>query len=267
MKFLQDITLGKYLPGDSFLHRLDPRTKFISLFLLMIATFLIRSPLALGFLWGFFLLALGLSQLSWGYVFRGVRSFLGLFLFTAVVHFFFTPGPSLPFFPIGFIDITWTGVEKGAFVAAQLLLAILISSLLTLTTPPLRLAQGIEKMLSPLKRLRIPVEDFSMMTLVAIKFIPILLEETNRIIKAQSARGVDFESGNFFRRAKNLVPILTPLFHSVFKRADDLAVAMLVRGFVSGRPRTHMQKLKMAGRDYCALTVVLGFFILELNLW
>jgi energy-coupling factor transport system permease protein len=266
MKFLQDITLGQYLPGDSFLHRLDPRTKFISLLLLMITTFMIRSLMALGLLWGFFFLSLGLSQLSWRYVFRGVRSFLGLFLFTAVVHFFFTPGPSLPFFPIGFIDLTWTGVEKGAFVAAQLLLAILISSLLTLTTAPLRLAHGLERMISPLKRLHIPAEDFSMMTMVAIKFIPILLEETNRIIKAQSARGVDFEAGNFFRRAKNLVPVLTPLFHSVFKRADDLALAMLARGFVSGKPRTHMQVLKMAGRDYFALAAVLGFFILEMNL-
>ena len=266
MKFLQDITLGHYLPGDSLLHRLDPRTKFLSLLLLMTATFLIRSLPALVFLSFFFLIALGLSQLPWGYVFRGVRSFLGLFLFTALVHLFFTPGPSLPFFPIGFIDITWTGIGKGAFVAAQLLLAILISSLLTLTTAPLRLAHGLEKMISPLKRLRIPAEDFSMMTMVAIKFIPILLEETNRIIKAQSARGVDFESGNFFRRARNLVPILTPLFHSVFKRADDLALAMLARGFVSGRPRTHMHELKMAPRDYLSLAAVLLFFILEMNL-
>jgi energy-coupling factor transport system permease protein len=266
MKFLQDITLGQYLPGNSFIHRLDPRTKFLSLLLLMIATFMIRSLVALGLLWVFFFLSLGLSQLSWRYVFRGVRSFLGLFLFTAVVHFFFTPGPSLPLFPFGFIDITWTGVEKGAFVAAQLFLAILISSLLTLTTAPLRLAHGLEKLISPLKRLHIPAEDFSMMTMVAIKFIPILLEETNRIIRAQSARGMDFESGNFFRRAKSLVPVLTPLFHSVFKRADDLAIAMLARGFVSGKPRTHMQVLKMAGRDYFALAVVLGFFILEMNL-
>lgn len=266
MKFLQDITLGQYLPGDSFLHRLDPRTKFLSLLLLMITTFMVRSLLPLGLLWGFFFLSLRLSRLSWAYVFRGVRSFLGLFLFTAVVHFFFTPGPSLPLFPIGFIDITWTGVEKGGVVAAQLLLAILISSLLTLTTAPLRLAQGLERMISPLKRLHIPAEDFSMMTMVAIKFIPILLEETNRIIKAQSARGVDFDSGNFLRRAKNLIPVLTPLFHSVFKRADDLAIAMLARGFVSGKPRTHMQILKMSGRDYWSLATVIGFFILEMHL-
>jgi energy-coupling factor transport system permease protein len=266
MRFLQDITLGQYLPGDSFLHRLDPRTKFLSLLLLMIAAFLPRSLPGLGLLWGFFFLALWLSELPWGFVFRGVRSFLWLFLFTALVHLFLTPGPSLPFFPIGFIDITWTGVEKGGFVAAQLLLAVLISSLLTLTTAPLRLAHGLEKMISPLKRLRIPTEDFSMMTMVAIKFIPILLEETRRIIQAQSARGVDFESGGVLRRATNLVPVLTPLFHSVFKRADDLAVAMIARGFVSGRPRTHLRDLKMARRDYLALTTVLLFFLLEMNL-
>ena len=266
MKFLQDITLGQYLPGESLLHRLDPRTKFLSLILLMAAAFVIQSFTALVSLFGFFLLALFLSGLPWGYVFRGVRSFVWLFLFTAVVHLFFTPGPSLPFFPIGFLNLTWTGLEKGTFVAAQLFLALLISSLLTLTTPPLRLAHGLEKMISPLKRFRIPVEDFSMMTMVAIKFIPILLEETNRIIKAQSARGVDFESGSFFRRVKNLVPILTPLFHSVFKRADDLALAMLARGFVSGKPRTHLYDLKMAGRDYLALTVVIVFFVLEMEI-
>jgi len=227
MKFLQDITLGQYLPGHSFLHRLDPRTKFLSLLLLMIVTFLARGPRALALLWLFFFFSLFLSGLSWAYVFRGVRSFLWLFLFTAFLHFFFTPGPSLPLFPLGFIDITWTGVAKGLMVAAQLFLAILFSSLMTLTTSPLQLAQGLEKMISPLKRFRVPVEDFSMMTMLAIKFIPILLGEANRIIRAQSARGVDFESGGFFQRVKNLLPILTPLFHSVFKRADDLAIALL----------------------------------------
>jgi energy-coupling factor transport system permease protein len=266
MRFLKDITLGQYLPGDSFLHRLDPRTKFLALLLLMAAAFAIRSLAALGLLWVFFFLLLALSRLPWSHVFRGVRSFLALFLFTALLHFFFTPGPSLPFFPIGFVDVTWPGVEKGGFVAAQLLLAILISSLLTLTTAPLRLAHGLEKLISPLKRLRLPTGDFSMMTLVAIKFIPILLEEANRIISAQSARGVDFESGGFLRRARNLVPLLTPLFYSVFKRADDLALAMAARGFVSGKPRTHLRELKMAPRDYFALAAVAAFFFLEINL-
>jgi energy-coupling factor transport system permease protein len=265
MNFLRDITLGQYLPGNSLLHRLDPRTKFLALLLLMVVTFWIRSFIALGFLWGFFLFSLILSALPWGFVFRGVRSFLWLFLFTAAVHFFFTEGPSLPPFPVGFVNVTWTGVEKGLFVATQLLLAILISSLLTLTTAPLRLAQGLEKMISPLKRFHVPVEDFSMMAMVAIKFIPILLEETNRIIRAQSARGVDFESGNIFRRAKNLVPVLTPLFYSIFKRADDLAIAMLARGFVSGKRRTHMHELRMTRRDYAALAAVIGFCILEMK--
>ena len=267
MKFLQDITLGQYMPGDSFLHRLDPRTKFLSLILLMIVTFLIQSFWALAMLGAFFFLALSLSGLSWIYVFRGVRSFLWLFLFTAAIHFFFTPGPSLPFFPLGFIDITWPGVAKGFLVAAQLSLAILFSSLMTLTTSPLQLAYGLEKLISPLKRFRVPVEDFSLMTMLAIKFIPILLGETNRIIKAQSARGVDFESGNFFRRAKNLLPILTPLFHSIFKRADDLAVALLVRGYVSGAKRTHLHELKMAGKDYGVLASVIGFagLIIRIN--
>jgi energy-coupling factor transport system permease protein len=266
MKFLQDITLGQYLPGDSFLHRLDPRSKFISLLLLMIITFLIKAFLALALLGAIFFLALILSGLPWAYVFRGARSFLWLFLFTAVVHLFFTPGPSLPFFPLGFVDVTWPGLGKGVFVASQLFLAIMISSLMTLTTSPLRLAHGLEKLLTPLKRFHVPVEDFSMMTMLAIKFIPILLGETNRIMKAQSARGVDLESGNFIRRAKNIVPILTPLFHSVFQRADDLAIALMARGYVSGAKRTHLYELKMNGRDYFVLAVVIGFLILEMKI-
>jgi len=266
MKFLQDITLGQYLPGHSFLHRLDPRTKFLSLLLLMIATFLIQGFRAMALLWLFFFFSLVLSGLSWAYVFRGVRSFLWLFLFTAFLHFFFTPGPSIPLFPLGFINITWTGVSKGLLVAAQLFLAILFSSLMTLTTSPLQLAQGLEKIISPLKRFRVPVEDFSMMTMLAIKFIPILLGEANRIIRAQSARGVDFESGGFFQRAKNLLPILTPLFHSIFKRADDLAIALLARGYISGARRTHLHEARMAGRDYAVLACVGAFMVLELKL-
>jgi len=260
------MTLGQYMPGFSFLHRLDPRTKFICLILLMIIIFLITSLLALALLVAIFLSALVLSGLRWSYVFRGVRSFLWLFLFTAAVHFFFTPGPSLPFFPLGVIDITWPGVEKGLFVAAQLSLAILISSLMTLTTSPLQLAHGLEKLIAPLKRFHVPIEDFSLMTMLAIKFIPILLGETNRIIKAQSARGVDFTSGNFLRRAKNMLPILTPLFHSVFKRADDLALALMARGYVSGGKRTHLHELKMGRRDYFVLAAIVGFIILEFNL-
>ncbi len=266
MKFLQDITLGQYLPGDSFLHRLDPRTKFISLLLLMTLTFLIKAFLALALLGAIFFLALILSGLPWAYVFRGVRSFLWLFLFTAAVHLFFTPGPSLPFFPLGFLDVTWPGLEKGVFVASQLFLAILFSSLLTLTTSPLQLAHGLEKLITPLKRFHVPVEDFSMMTMLAIKFIPILLGETNRILKAQSARGVDFESGNFFRRAKNIVPILIPLFHSVFKRADDLAIALMARAYLSGAKRTHLHELKMTHRDYFVLAAVVGFVLGEMKI-
>jgi energy-coupling factor transport system permease protein len=266
MKFLQDITLGQYLPGNSFLHRLDARTQFLSLILLMTAVFTadgFRSIAPAGVL---FFLALILSGLPWAYVLRGARPFLWLFLFSAVLHFFFTPGPSLPHFPVGFVDMTWTGLAKGALVAAQLFLAILFSSLMTLTTSPLKLAHGMGKLMSPLKRFRVPVEDFSMMTMLAIRFIPILLGEANRIIKAQSARGVDFESGGFLRRARSLLPILTPLFHSVFKRADDLAVALLARGYVSGARRTHLHETKMAGRDWAVLAFLAAFVALEFKL-
>ena len=266
MKFLQDITLGQYLPGSSFLHRLDARTQFLALILLMTLIFTAESFWSIALVGILFFLSLILSGLSWTYVFRGARPFLWLFLFSAVLHFFFTPGPSLPLFPVGFVDITWTGLAKGAMVATQLFLAILFSSLMTLTTSPLKLAHGLEKLLAPLKRFHVPVEDFSMMTMLAIRFIPILLGETDRIIKAQSARGVDFESGSFFQRTKNLLPILTPLFHGVFKRADDLAVALLARGYVSGARRTHLHETKMAARDYGVLAFLVGFTVLEIKL-
>jgi energy-coupling factor transport system permease protein len=266
MNFLQDITLGQYMPANSFLHRLDPRTKFLSLILLMTVIFTIKVLPALALMGGVFFLSLIFSGLPWAYVFRGVRPFLWLFLFTGAIHFFFTPGPSLPLFPLGFVDVTWPGLIKGGFVAAQLFLAILFSSLMTLTTPPLRLALGLEKLISPLKRFRVPVGDFSLMMMLAIRFIPILLREADRLIKAQMARGVDFESGNFFQRARSFIPVLTPLFQNVFKRADDLALALLARGYVSGAPRTSLYELKLAWRDYGVIAVVTTVFILEWQL-
>ncbi|MBI4495748.1 MAG: energy-coupling factor transporter transmembrane protein EcfT [Deltaproteobacteria bacterium] len=265
MNFLQDITLGQFLPGTSLLHRLDPRTKFIALILLMGMAFLIRSLWALALLAGLSGVVLLLSGLPPGYVLRGMRPFLWIILLTAVIHLATTPGSSLPFFPLGFVDLTVTGAEKGLLSAGQLFLALFLSSLFTLTTSPLQLAHGLEKLISPLRRFRVPVEDFSLMTMLAVKFIPILLGEANRIIKAQSARGVDFESGNFIRRARNLVPILTPLFHSVFNRAEELAMAMLARGYVSGARRTHLHPLRMQARDYFVLAGLAGFAILEMG--
>ncbi|MGQ9695045.1 MAG: energy-coupling factor transporter transmembrane component T family protein [Thermodesulfobacteriota bacterium] len=266
MKFLTDITLGQFLPGASFLHRLDPRIKFFALLLLMSDIFLINSFLSLLLLIAFFFLALVLSHLPWSFVFRGSRPFLWLFLFVGGIHIFSTPGPSLPFFPVSFINPTWTGVSKGAIVASQLFLTILYSSLMTLTTSPLQMVHGLEKIISPLKRLRVPVEDFSMMMMLAIKFIPIMQQEADRIIKAQSARGVDFDSGGLKQRVQNMLPILTPLFNSVIKRADDLAVALMARGYVSGKKRTHLYELKMKKWDWGTLALVIIFSFLVLNI-
>ncbi len=259
MKFLTDLTLGQFLPGDSFLHRLDPRTKFISLLLLMSAIFLINSFLGLLLLVGFFFLTLSLSRLSWRFVFQGVRPFRWLFLIAGVIHLFSTPGPSLPFFPVSFINPTWTGASKGTLVASQLFLTILFSSLMTLTTSPLQMVHGLEKIIAPLKKFRVPVEDLSMMMMLAIKFIPILQQEADRIIKAQSARGVDFTSGGLKERAKNMLPILTPLFNAVLRRADDLALALMARGYGSGQKRTHLHELKMKGKDWGTLSIVIPF--------
>lgn len=266
MKFLANITLGQFLPGDSFLHRLDPRTKFIALLLLMSDIFLINSFLGLSLLTGFFFLALFFSRLSWSFVFRGVRPFIWLFLIAGGIHLFSTPGPSLPYFPVSFIDPTWNGVSKGIIVTSQLFLTILYSSLMTLTTSPLKMVHGFEKIISPLKRFRVPVEDFSMMTMLAIKFIPILQEEADRIIKAQSARGVDFEFGGLRERVKNMLPVLTPLFNSVIRRADDLAVALMARGYVSGKKRSHLHELEMKGKDWGTLMLVAFFSFLVIKI-
>ncbi len=262
MKFFTDLTLGQFLPGDSFLHRLDPRTKFISLLMLMSAIFLISSFLGLLLLVAFFFLTLSLSRLPWHFVFQGVKPFMWLFLIAGAIHLFSTPGPPIPFFPLSSLKATWTGANKGTFVASQLFLTILYSSLMTLTTSPLQMVHGLEKIIFPLKRFRVPVEDLSMMMMLAIKFIPILQQEADRIIKAQNARGVDFASGGLKERAKNMLPILTPLFNSVLRRADDLALALMARGYGSGKKKAHLHELKMKGRDWGALALVFSISFL-----
>jgi energy-coupling factor transport system permease protein len=245
------------MPVDSFVHRLDPRTKFIVLMILMIIVFFISSFIGFLLMGLFIVLIIRLSNIPVGSVMRGIIPFFWLFLFAAIAHLFFTPGRSIPPFPIGFINITEEGLTNGAVISTRILFVIVLSSLLTLTTTPVELTTALKKVLSPLRAVKAPIDDFVMMMMLTIRFVPILLLESQRIINAQKSRGIDFETGGLLSRAKKLVPILIPLFHLSFKRADELAVAMVCRGYVTGADRTSFKELRFAGPDFLSMAVVL----------
>lgn len=245
------------MPVDSFVHRLDPRTKFILLMILMIMVFFISKPLPFLLMGCFIVLTITLSNIPVGSVLRGVIPFFWLFLFAAIAHLFFTPGRSIPPFPIGFLNVTEEGLINGVLISSRILYIIILSSLLTLTTTPIELTTALKKVLSPLKAVKVPVDDFAMMMMLTIRFVPILLLESQRIINAQKSRGIDFETGGVFSRARKLVPILIPLFHLSFKRADELAVAMVCRGYATGAERTSFKELRFSKRDFLSMAVVI----------
>jgi energy-coupling factor transport system permease protein len=222
------ITLGQYIPGQSILHRLDPRAKFIALILFIVTVFMLRTfP---GYLvLGLVLLALLMSSgLPLPYFFRGLRPVLYIMLFTVIVHFFMTKGGDV-WLRLGPLTVESEGVYLGLFMVLRIIFLVVSTSLLTLTTSPIALTDGLEYLMRPLSRIGIPAHEIAMMMTIALRFIPTLMEEAEKIMKAQMARGADFESGNVFRRAKSLVPLLVPLFVSAFRRADDLAIAMEAR--------------------------------------
>lgn len=254
MKFLQDITFGHYIKGSSFLHNLDPRVKLMAVSVLLPLIFTSNGFFPIIFLLLTVLLAIRLSTIPAGFVLKGLKHFTWLFVFAAVFHAFFTPGEPVPYLAL----ISYEGALEGLLVMTQLLLAIILSNLLTLTTPPLELTMGLEKLLFPLKKLRVPVSDLAMMMLVAIRFIPILKDEAECIVKAQKGRGIDLSKGGLISRAKNIPVILVPLIYNSFRRADDLAVAMVSRGFVPGADRGSRREMRCGVREY----VTVGFVIL-----
>lgn len=261
MRFFQDITLGQYVPGDSFIHRLDPRTKIISLMVMMIVVFSIGTMKGL-ILPTLFIFVVSLaSRMPAGFILRGIRPFIWLFIFTMVIHILLTSGEN--YFSFGPVNISKEGIIQGFFVSIRLLYLILFSSILTLTTSPLELTKGIEKLSMPFKWFGVPVQDFSIMMMIAIRFIPILMLEAERIIMAQTSRGADFESGNILRRIRSLTPILIPLLMSAFRRADELALAMEARGYRGGKCRTSMKELHIKWADYVAfiITVIFGIMV------
>ena len=244
---LNDIQIGRYLPGDSFLHRMDPRVKIVLLFFFLLLIFFVEN--AAGFLALSVSVALLMvfSEVPLGMQLRSIRPILWIVLFTFGVHLFMTPGTE--FFRAGPFAASGEGLARGAYIALRLVLLILLSTLLTLTTSPLRLTDGLEALLSPLRRFRVPVHELSMMMTIA------LLEELDRIMKAQKARGADFERGNMMQRLRAVVPILVPLFLSAFRRADELALAMEARCYRGGEGRTQMKELRTGRLDYAAIAV------------
>lgn len=250
---LRNIVLGQYYPGESVLHRLDPRTKIVMTFVFMILLFMVNGfygYLGFGLLT---LLAVGLSRLPLRLVFQGLKSIIYILFITFLLNLFLTPGEVL--FTLGPLTVTRPGLNLGVTMSVRLIILILLSSLLTLTTSPILLTDGLEALLKPFRRLGVPAHELAMMMTIALRFVPTLLEETEKIIKAQMARGADLESGNIFQRARALVPILVPLFVSAFRRADELATAMEARCYRGGEHRTRMRELKYRMADYLAFSV------------
>lgn len=248
---LKDITLGQYFPGYTIVHRLDPRTKLLSVIVYIAALFLAKGFVSYGLMLLVLVLCVGLSRIRPAALFRGLKPLVFILLMTGVLNLFYTPGRTLAEFWI--FRITFEGVRNAAFMLLRIMMLVCGTFLLTYTTSPLSLTDGMERLLSPLKKIGVPVHELSMMMSIALRFIPTLIEETDKIMSAQRARGADFETGSLVRRAKALLPILVPLFVSAFRRADELAVAMECRCYHGGEGRTRMKVLRMAARDGFAL--------------
>jgi energy-coupling factor transport system permease protein len=259
---IRDITLGQYYPADSVLHRLDPRVKFIGTIVYIISLFLFKS-------WGYILgtLFLGgviiLSKVPFRFMVKGLKTIVVLLVITLFFNMIFTPGEVLV--KIGIIKITKEGLSLAARMGIRLIYLIMGSSVMTLTTTPNQLTDGLERLMKPLDVIHVPVHEISMIMSIALRFIPILLEETDKIMKAQIARGADFETGNIFKKVKNMVPLLVPLFVSAFRRANDLALAMEARCYHGGFGRTQMKPLRYKRRDYAAYGVLAAYLGLSIT--
>ncbi len=259
---LKDITIGQYFPGDTFVHRLDPRVKILISIMFIISLFFIKDFYAYIFIFGFILFSIILSKIPIKFVLKGLKPLMLIIIITFTINVFLTKGEVI--FKIGPLSVTKEGLSQAVFMALRLIFLITGTSLLTLTTSPISLTDGIEKLLSPFKKVGLPAHELAMMMTIALRFIPTLLEETDKIMKAQMARGADFESGNVINRAKNLVPLLVPLFVNAFRRADELAIAMEARCYRGGEKRTRLNELTLDKQDGLALilaTVFFGFVI------
>ena len=261
-----NISLGQYLPGNSVVHRLDPRTKILLMSLYIAIVFVVKSlpvfliPVVLLFVMFAF------AHVPASYFFSALKPMKWLLVFMFILNLFTTPGKTV-WLEWNFIRITQEAVEQAVYITLRLILLVAGTSILTLTTSPIALTDGLEKLMSPLRKLRFPAHELAMMMTIALRFIPTLMEETDRIQKAQMARGADFESGNIFQRAKSMIPVLVPLFVSAFRRADELAMAMESRCYHGGEGRTRMRELHFHARDLIStllsVVVLVGIILLE----
>ena len=254
---IRDITLGQYYPGSSAVHRLDARTKIIATLIYIVALFVVKN------FWGFLIAGaalfavIGVSRVPLKFIFRGLTAVFMIIAFTFLINLFMVDGRVL--WQWKFLSITEEGVNRAFFMAVRLVLLIIGSSLMTLTTKPIELTDGLEKLMKPFSKIGVPSHEIALMMTIALRFIPTLMEETDKIIKAQQARGADFESGNLIRRAKALIPILIPLFISSFRIAQDLALAMEARCYHGGSGRTRMNQIRFHRGDGVAALLVIAF--------
>jgi len=255
---LKDITIGQYFPGDTFVHKLDPRVKILISIMFIVSLFFIKDFYVYLFIFGFILFSIILSKIPIRFVLKGLKPLMFIIIITFVINVFLTKGEVL--YTIGPLTVTKEGLSQAVFMALRLIFLITGTSLLTLTTSPISLTDGIERLLSPFKKIGLPAHELAMMMTIALRFIPTLLEETDKIMKAQMARGADFESGNVINRAKNLVPLLVPLFVNAFRRADELAIAMEARCYRGGENRTRLNELSFDKQDGLALISAIIFF-------
>ena len=259
---LRDITLGQYYPADSVIHKLDPRVKLFATMIYIISLFCFKGIAALLVATVFLIAVIRVSKLPFNLLVKGLKTIMVLMIITALFNLFLTPGEPLVTFWI--FKITAEGIKSAALMTIRLIYLILGTSIMTLTTTPNQLTDGLEKALMPLSKIGIPVHAIAMMMSIALRFIPILIEETDKIMKAQMARGADFENGNLIQKVKNMIPLLVPLFVSAFRRADDLAMAMEARCYNGGEGRTKMKPLRYMKRDHLAYVIVLAYFVVIL---
>ena len=256
---LNDMTIGQYFPGQSFVHRMDPRVKIVLLFFYLVGLFAVNSPVSYGIFTVFTLFLMKSTKIPMLTMLKSVKPLMWIIIFTFIIHLFTVPGQEL--LKLGPFTMTLEGVIRGFFISLRLVLLLLFSSLLTFTTSPLKLTDAMETLMNPLKRVGIPAHELAMMMTIALRFVPTLIEETDKIMKAQQSRGANFSSGPLMERIRNVVPIIVPLFISAFRRADELAMAMEARCYRGGIGRTRMKELRTSGTDYMAVAISLVLFI------
>ena len=252
---LKDITLGQYFPGKSPIHLLDPRTKLIMLVVYIVALFMASGWVSYALMFAFLAMVIKISTIPVKSIVKGMKPLVMILVFTGILNLFFTTGEGKPLVDFWIITIYAEGVRRAFFMVIRILMLISCTFLLTYTTSPIALTDGLESLMNPLKKIKVPVHELSMMMCIALRFIPTLIEETDKIMCAQKARGADFESGSILDRAKALIPILVPLFIGAFRRADELATAMECRCYQGGEGRTKMKLLRYTIWDYKAFGI------------